>query len=161
VRATAAHAYRLMTDPAVGAVAAISSGALDEARFFGKPVFRFAKRRRPLADWRQPAKSRPGSLLPVDASLFTPLFWEKALSTGATAPASSGPSPGFEDIGQPGFIRSSIGEDWGLRELSSDGRSRWHDPVERPWRAWLATAALIVIAAMGAAAKLFFRHSTH
>lgn len=108
--------YRLLADDNLAAVAALSSGVLEEAPYFGKQVHVLLRRHTRLA-WR-PEDKGPGVYIPVQDAWHSPAFWADILSP--FLPTRSCPDSAFHPGG--GFLRNLLDMRWGY-ELDPVGRS--------------------------------------
>ena len=108
-RAVRDNVYRLMCEPGLEAVYAISSGCVDEARYFGKRGERFY---RPGPDIGADGRDDHGLLpaVPVDQAWLEPSFWRDVLVPLVEVLPGAEPAPPC----RPHRIRRSLNADWGF-----------------------------------------------
>lgn len=108
-RTVSHNVYRLMSEPGLEAVYAISSGCVDEAGYFGKRGERFY---RPEPDVDAGGRDPHGLLaaVPVDQAWLEPRFWRDLLAPLVEVQPGDEPAPPY----RPHRIRRSLNADWGF-----------------------------------------------
>jgi hypothetical protein len=103
------NVYRLMSEPGLEAVYAISSGCVSEARYFRKPGEHFY---RPTHEVDDDGRDAYGffDAVPVDQAWLEPAFWRDLLAPLVEV------LPGLEPVpaNRPHRIRRSLNADWGF-----------------------------------------------
>lgn len=104
---TAGNIYQLLCDDNLDAVAALSSGVLHEAPYFGKKTHIISHKYIALA--QSGSSTNPGAYIMTRDAYYSPAFWKDVLSP--CVPVRECPS--FSLSGRENYLRNLLGKWWG------------------------------------------------